>query len=316
MGGASAAEGGRLVKLLVLGSGAGSGFPQWNCSCRLCAGLRAGTTRARPRTPSSIALSADGRRWLLVNASPDIAQQIRRHPPLQPSPEHPHSPIRAVVVLDSHLDHVAGLLSLRQGPPLHLYATAPVFDDLSGALSIPQVLEHYCGLRWHLLPIAGERHSAPFAIESFESLRFTAIAIDGVAPPYSTHRHDPAVGDHLALFVEDLATGQSLFFAPALTRLDSITLRCMASASCVIVDGSWTGAHQAVPGASPLAADAEGSPGPWPEVLDALDRVRAARKVLIHIGNGNPILDEDSEPRQALERQGIEVAHDGMQIEL
>ncbi|WP_119154527.1 pyrroloquinoline quinone biosynthesis protein PqqB [Caldimonas tepidiphila] len=315
------------MKVLVLGSGAGGGFPQWNCNCALCGGLRRGTVNGRARTQSSIAVSSDGRDWVLLNASPDIAQQIRSHPALQAcsAPDGPrrHTPIRAIVLMDAQIDHVTGLLSLREGPPLQLYATPCVFEDLTTGLPLLPVLQHYCGVQWHLLPVAGQQRQASFRVEGFASLRFTAVAIPGKAPPYSPHRHDPTVGDNIALHVEDLATGQRLFYAPGLGEVGDSELAWMREADCLMVDGTfWTedemlaaglGTKRAAEmGHLPQSGSAHGDEG----MIAALDRTDARRKVLIHINNSNPILDEHSAQRRELARHGIEVAYDGMEIEL
>ena len=124
------------MKILVLGSAAGGGFPQWNCNCRTCAGLRNGTIRARARTQSSIAVSSDGRDWVLVNASPDILAQIRATPALQPARSTRDSGIVAVMLMDAQIDHVTGLLMLREGKPLALYCTEPVWHELNNGLPL------------------------------------------------------------------------------------------------------------------------------------------------------------------------------------
>jgi len=133
------------MKILVLGSGAGGGFPQWNCNCRLCAGQRQGALSAHARTQSSIAVSADGESWVLLNASPDIGQQIRSHAQLHPRGGLRDTPIKAVVLMDAQIDHVTGLLGLREGPCIDVYATPCVFEDLTTGLPLLNVLQHYCG---------------------------------------------------------------------------------------------------------------------------------------------------------------------------
>jgi pyrroloquinoline quinone biosynthesis protein B len=165
------------MKILVLGSGAGGGFPQWNCNCTLCCGQRLGQLSAHARTQSSIAVSADGQSWVLLNASPDIGQQMRKHPQLHPRHGLRDTPIKGVVLMDAQIDHVTGLLGLREGPCIDLYATPCVFEELTTGLPLLNVLEHYCGTRWHIVPVAGNRLSADFAVEGFASLRFTALAI-------------------------------------------------------------------------------------------------------------------------------------------
>lgn len=288
----------------------------------MCAAARDGSRPIRARTQSSIAVSPDGQRWVLLNASPDIGTQLRAQPALHPKQGLRDSPIKAVVLMDAQIDHATGLLSLREGPPLELYATPCVFEDLTTGLPILTVLEHYCGVRWHMLPVAGEQKLAEFAIDGFETLRFRAIAIPGKAPPYSPHRHDPQVGDNIALEITDRATGRRLFYAPGLADVGPAELEWMQDAACVLVDGTfWTEDEMVRAG---LGSKRASDMGHLPQtgdagrggMMEALDRTRAQRKLLIHINNSNPILDEHGPERAELSARGIEVAHDGMEIEL
>ena len=310
------------MKIIVLGSGAGGGFPQWNCNCRLCAGQRGGRLDAHPRTQSSIAVSADGQSWVLLNASPDIGQQIRMQPRLHPRHGLRDTPIKAVVLMDAQIDHVTGLLGLREGPCIDLYATPCVFEDLTTGLPLLNVLQHYCGTRWHMLPVAGTQTRADFQIDAFPTLRFSALAIPGKAPPYSPHRREQVVGDNIALHIEDVADGRTLFYSPGLARIGERELGWMNDADCVLVDGTFW--HEDEMQRAGLGTKAASDMGHLPQqgfagqpgMVDALRESAASRKVLIHINNSNPIHDEDSAPRRTLDSLGIEVAHDGMEISL
>lgn len=310
------------MKILVLGSGAGGGYPQWNCNCELCGGLRRGTTQATPRTQSSIAVSQDGRQWVLLNASPDLGHQIRSNPLLQPRRGLRDTPIKAVVLMDAQIDHVTGLLSLREGPPIDLYCTPSVFEELTTDLPLLPTLQHYCGVHWHLLPVAGEQTATEFRLDALPDLTFRALAIPGKAPPYSRHRNDPSVGDNIALLIEDLKTGQRVFYAPGLASVGEPEMAWMAQAHCVMVDGTfWTEDEMIEQGLGSHSASDMGhlpqtaSPG-RPGMIAVLDRIDARRKLLIHINNSNPILDAQGAQRRELAEHGIEVAHDGMEIEL
>ena len=308
------------MKILVLGSGAGGGFPQWNCNCANCAGQRQGRIRASERTQSSIAVSGDGQSWVLLNASPDIGEQIRRHPQLHPKHGLRDTPIKAVVLMDAQVDHVSGLLGLREGPCIDLYATPCVFEDLTTGLPLLNVLEHYCGTRWHMIAVDGGRTAAEFEIDAVPRLRFTALAIPGKAPPYSPHRREQVIGDNIALRIENLHDGSSLFYSPGLAEVGPQELAWMNAADCVLVDGTfWQEDEMQRAGLGMKSArdmghlPQQGEAG-RPGMVDALRDAAPGRKVLIHINNSNPILDEDSAPRRALEAMGIEVAHDGMEI--
>ncbi|BEP67767.1 MULTISPECIES: pyrroloquinoline quinone biosynthesis protein PqqB [unclassified Variovorax] len=306
------------MKILVLGSGAGGGFPQWNCNCRLCAGQRSGQVRATPRTQSSIAVSADGERWILLNASPDLGAQLRASPALWPRHGLRHSPIEAVVLMDSQIDHVAGLLSLREGQRLQLYCTPEAHDDLSGSLPLLRTLDSYCGVTWHPLslePGGGAWHD-------IAGLRLQAVPVPGKAPPYSPRRQTEARSENAAVLIEDPATGKRVLYAPGLAQVGEAERRSLDACDCVLVDGTfWTEDEMVAAGLGKKhAADMGHLPqcdGPHgPGMLQALDACAARRKVLIHINNSNPILDEDGPQRAQLVRRGIEVAFDGMVLEI
>lgn len=308
-----------LMKILVLGAGAGGGYPQWNCNCKHCAGLRRGTTRASARTQSSIAVSQDGVAWVLLNASPDLGEQIRCNAGLHPRAEPRDTPIRAVVLMDAQLDHVTGLLSLREGPPIALYCTPGVLEDLTVGLPILPTLQHYCGVHWNEVPVVGDNTAAEFSIPALPGLRFRALAVAGRAPPYSARRDAPAVGDNIALIIDDVATDGRLFYAPGLAHVGRAEQDALASATCVMVDGTfWTEDEMLTAGLSgKMAAEMGHLPQSGPSgMLAALAPLAARRKILIHINNSNPILDHDSAERLELQRHGIEVAHDGMEIDL
>lgn len=307
------------MKILVLGAAAGGGYPQWNCNCRQCGGLRRGTTRTSSRTQSSIAVSQDGLSWVLLNTSPDLGQQLRDNAALHPRSQLRETPIRAVVLMDAQLDHVTGLLSLREGDPIELYCTPGVLEDLSVGLPVLPVLQHYCGFHWNEVPVAGNNTTAEFTIPALPGLRFRALSVAGKAPPYSARRNTPAVGDNIALIIDDLATGGRLFYAPGLAHVGPTEQEALASATCAMVDGTfWTEDEMIMAGlASKRAAEMghlpqSGSDG----MLAMLAPLAAQRKILIHVNNSNPILDHDSAERLELRRRGIEVAHDGMEIEL
>ena len=168
------------MKIRILGSAAGGGFPQWNCNCANCDGVRKGTIAAVARTQSSIAISDNGSDWLLVNASPDILAQIRANPDLQPARAIRESGIGAVLLMDAQIDHVTGLLMLRErGSPLPLYATGQVLADLAQALPITRVLGHYCGVDPHPLAIDG----AALTIPPLVSTTILPVPLLSKAPP-------------------------------------------------------------------------------------------------------------------------------------
>ena len=311
---------------LVLGSAAGGGFPQWNCNCTLCARARRGDAALAARTQSSIALSDDRRQWILLNASPDIGRQIHDNPLLHPRSGPRDTPLRAVILLDAQLDHVAGLLSLREGPPIHLYCTPSVMDDLTNGLRIVPALRSYCDVHWHPIPLGDERDDAVFTVEAFPDLSFHALALDGKAPPYSPQRGPRGTGDNMALVVGDSRSGQRLFYAPGLARVGPRELGWMRAADCVLADGTfWCDDEMPAAGLSRRTARDMGHLPQRDHLVDGrlqrgmktvLAGLPARHKLLVHINNTNPVLDEDSPERRELERHGIRVAHDGMEIVL
>ena len=299
----------------ILGSAAGGGFPQWNCNCRNCAGLRQGTLKAKARTQSSITLSGDGVNWVLFNASPDIRAQLEAFAPLQPKRGPRDTGIVAVLLIDSQIDHTTGLLMLREGEPLAIYCTDMVAQDLSTGFPLFDVLSHYCGVVHHRLP----NDETPFEIAGVEGLRFTAVPLSSKAPPYSPHRHDPHPGDNIGIGVEDLNTGRRLFYAPGLGQIEPHLRPYLETADCLLVDGTfWREDEMRRAGVGHKLAQEMGhlpqsGAGGMLEYLRTLER---PRKVLIHINNTNPILDEASEEKGLLEAEGVEVAYDGMDLKL
>lgn len=304
------------MKIRVLGSAAGGGFPQWNCNCPNCDGLRKGRIRAQARTQSSIAVSGDDENWVLFNASPDVLQQIRSFPALQPARALRDTGIAAIVLIDAQIDHTTGLYMLREHrKPWPVWCTACVREDLSVGNPVFGVLGHYSGIAWRELPL-----QARFAIDGAPGLGLEALALTSNAPPYSPHRDRPQPGDNIGVTLIDAASGKRLFYAPGLGEMEPHVWEAMQAADCVLVDGTlWTDDEMIRLGASQKTSRAMGhlpQSGPG-GMLEWLDRLPAAtRKVLIHINNTNPILDEDSRERAELAAHSIEVAYDGMEIAL
>lgn len=310
------------MKIRVLGSSAGGGFPQWNCNCRNCAGVRNGTLRARPRTQSSIAVTCgpahgNAMPWTLVNASPDILSQLRDNPVLQPARAVRDTALAAIVLVDGQVDHSTGLYMLREATrPWALWCTDSVYADLTRGNPILDVLSHYCGVDRRSVPLDGE----DFLIEATPGLRWRALPVAGKPAPYSPNRAAPLRGDNVALLMSDERTGGKAFYAPGLEVIDEPLWQAMRSCDCVLVDGTfWTDDEMIRLGLSRHRARdighlAQSGPGGMMEWLERLPD--GTRKILIHINNTNPILDEDSPQRRELERRGIEVAWDGMEIEL
>jgi len=303
------------MKIRVLGSGAGGGFPQWNCNCQNCRRVRNNEMRAAPRTQSSIAVSSDNENWLLFNASPDIRAQLEAFPAIQPKKGIRDTGIKAVMLIDSQIDHTTGLLMLREGNPLDIFCSEMVRQDLSTGFPLFTMLEHYCKVNHHPIPLDG----SGFTIPGIEDLRFHTHSLKSKAPPYSPHRHDPHDGDNIGVTIEQVSTGKKVYYAPGLGEIEPHVLEAMQSADCLLVDGTfWQHDEMSRAGISEKRALDMGhlpqsGPGGMMEVLNG---VAKPRKILIHINNTNPILDEDSPERKSLANAGIEVSYDGMEIDL
>jgi pyrroloquinoline quinone biosynthesis protein B len=306
------------VKIRVLGSAAGGGFPQWNCNCRNCAGVRAGTLRALRRTQSSIAVRGrDPDSWVLVNASPDILGQLAAYPDLQPARAPRDTAIAAIVLVDGQVDHTTGLFMLRESTrPLSVWCTDAACADLTRGNPIFAVLQHYCGVERHSMTPDGSE----FTVERAAGIRWRALAVPGKPAPYSPHREAPVTGDNVALVIRDGASQRSAVYAPGLGAMEPAIWQAMQEASCVLVDGTfWTDEEMIALGLSGKRAREIGhlpqcGSGGMLEWLEKL--APATRRILIHVNNSNPILDEDSAERAELARRGIEVAWDGLELEI
>ena len=304
------------MKIHVLGSAAGGGFPQWNCNCPQCSAVRGGSRHHLPRTQSSIAVTANETDWLLINASPDVLQQIKAFPALQPARALRDTGIAAVLLMDAQIDHTTGLLMLREHrQKLPLYCHPLVREDLSSGNPLFKVLSHYCDIDWRELQL-----QTAFQVPALSGLQFEALPLISNAPPYSPHRDKPQPGDNVGLSVKDQASGKTLFYAPGLGQMEPHVWQAMQQADCVLVDGTlWTDDEMIALGASKKTSRAMGH---MPQsgadgMIKWLDKLPAhVRKILIHINNTNPILDDSSPQRQTLTAHGIEVAFDGMEIEL
>lgn len=301
--------------IYVLGSAAGGGFPQWNCNCLNCAGIRQGTLQAKSRTQSSIAISENGVDWVLCNASPDIRQQLFDFRAAQPARQLRDTGIKSVVLMDSQIDHTTGLLTLREGCPIDVWCTEMVHQDLSTGFPLFNMLKHWNGgLNYKKID-----PRQAFKISGFDALEFIPLPIRSAAPPYSPHRHDPHEGDNIALIIKDHQTQKQLFYAPGLGKISKDILNIMAQSDCIMIDGTlWTNDEMQQSGVGTKTgqemghlhiAGVDGS-------LAYLDQLVKPRKIYIHINNTNPILNEQSAQFAQLQAHQVEVAFDGMCIEL
>jgi pyrroloquinoline quinone biosynthesis protein B len=298
----------------LLGTAAGGGLPQWNCACANCRAAREGSIPCR--TQSSAALSADGRHWFLLNASPDLRAQIEAFPPLQPDTASlRNSPIGAVLLTNADLDHALGLFLLREGAMAHVHAPLEVRVALSSALKLTKVLNSFSGVTWHEPPLNFLPLLLPDGAHS--GLSFRAIPLPGNPPRFVSSRLLGVDGHSVAYEIIDDKTGALLLAAPDVAALTASLRESIARADAILFDGTfWRaselqdvrfGAHTAGQmGHLPIS---EGS-------LEALRGAPARHKIYLHINNTNPILAASSEERALVEEAGIAVGCDGMEFEI
>jgi pyrroloquinoline quinone biosynthesis protein B len=308
------------LHIRVLGAAAGGGFPQWNSAGPGCSRARSGDPAARPSSQCSLAVSADGRHWVLLDASPDLRSQINDNPVLHPPRPPRSSPICAVILTSADIDRIAGLLTLRERHPFALWATPqvhrvlranPIFDALD--LAFVRRLE---------APL-----DQPFAIQTAHGqstgIQCTAFAVPGKVPLFleqpgaTTGRENTEDGDVVGL---ELRTGSSRFlYIPGCAALTDALSQRLRNAPLVFFDGTlWSDDELIASGAGAKTGQrmghmsVSGSEGS----MSALQDLGIARKIFIHINNSNPLLLADSPQRAIADRNGWQVAHDGMEIVL
>lgn len=315
-----------MLHILVLGAGAGGGFPQWNCGCPQCRRARAGDAAAPVRTQSSIAVSADGERWVLVNASPDLGRQLLDQPKLHPKAgARRHSPISAVVVTNADVDHVAGLLTLREGHAFPLYATRRVHDVL-GANSIFNVLNRDIVARRPLAAATPEPltdaagNSLGLTVELFTVPGKVALWLEDPTKPGFGSVPEDTVG--VKVTETDPPAGQEarhFYYIPGCAALPDDLAARLDGAPLVLFDGTtYTDDEMAAHGVGTKTAARMGHMAMSGDdgSLAAFAPLSVGRKVFIHINNTNPVLIADTPARRAVEEAGWDVAYDGMEMTL
>ncbi|MGC2222568.1 MAG: pyrroloquinoline quinone biosynthesis protein PqqB [Methylocella sp.] len=296
------------MRILVLGSAAGGGFPQWNCLCPVCQLAWSGDRRVKPRSQSSLAISADGERWLLLNASPDLRQQIIASPCLHPRGAKRHSPIGAVFVTNAEVDHLAGLLSLREQQPFTLFGSRATLAQTGAGI--------FAVLNKDIVDTRVAELEVP--VDTGLGIFVTPFAVPGKVPLYLEGKNVAVGAESEATVGVELSDGaKSFFYVPGCAGINEGVIKRLVGAALVFFDGTtftddemvnlglskktaWRMGHVAMSGES-------GS-------LERLASCAIGRKIYVHINNTNPVLIEDSPQRAAVERAGWDVAYDGMEI--
>jgi pyrroloquinoline quinone biosynthesis protein B len=309
-----------MLRIVVLGAAAGGGVPQWNCGCPVCQAARTERPELQS-TQASIAISADGEHWFLINASPDLRQQLIATPQLHPKGLRlRHSPIAGVVLTNSEVDAVAGLLSMREGSPFTIYAHPRVLAILK-ANSIFNVLSETNVKRQ---PIAIDEAFEPALPDGSPSgIEIVPFAVPGKGAWYLEGKAHPAgdggAGDTLGLRIADKASGKYLYFLAACAEVTPELKGRLAGASLVFFDGTvWRDDELIAAGLGAKTGQAMGhiSMSGDNGAIAALADLGIDRKVFLHINNSNPALLRDSAERKTAEGAGWQIPADGMEITL
>jgi pyrroloquinoline quinone biosynthesis protein B len=314
-----------LIK--VIGSSAGGGFPQWNCNGPQSRAVRYGEPGFRSRTQSSLAVSADGTDWVLLNASPDIREQIAATPELQPRRDGPlrHSPIKAVVVTNADIDHIAGLLTLREKEAFSLYASERSLETIN-ANSVFDALDHDLVPR-RLLPLdeavelRGPSGSLGISLEAFAVPGKTPLYLEEAGKSIEDYMSEEGEAIGLRIWQGSVSEGDrpALYYIPGCAWVDEALRDRLQGAGILLFDGTvFTDSEMPDMGLGVktghrmghLPISGEGG------VMAQIDGLEIGRRIFIHINNSNPILDENSAARREVEEAGWDVAFDGMELEL
>jgi pyrroloquinoline quinone biosynthesis protein B len=301
----------------LLGTAAGGGFPQWNCGCLNCEGVRRGTIPARPRTQSCAAISADGRRWFLLNASPDIRVQIESFEPLLPRGTVRGTTIQGILLTNADLDHTLGLFMLREGGRLIVHATPSVQRTLDEGLHLTAVLDGYGGVEWRSPPV--DLDQLICADGRLSGLSYAAFPVAGKLPRYREGRASANEKDTVGYLLVDESTGSRLVYVPGLAALDGDLLTRLQDADALLLDGTfWSDDEMQIAGAGTASARAMGHlpVGSEDGSLSTLPSLPATHRIYVHINNTNPMLREDSPERRAVEQAGAQVGWDGLEFSL
>jgi pyrroloquinoline quinone biosynthesis protein B len=306
----------------VLGSAAGGGFPQWNCNCRMCAAARAGTPGFKARTQSSLAISANGIDWALLNASPDLRQQINETPELGARTDGGlrHSPIKAVLLTNADVDHIAGLLNLREGQKFSIYGSDRVLTTLA-ANSVFNVVNPANAPRIPLpldkpLAITGADFDLGFTVEAFAVPGKIALFLENAA---AGSNYGSREGDTIGLEIKDTKTGATFFYIPGCAELDPPLAARIKGAGLIFFDGTlFTDDEMVTQGLSQKTGQRMGHismSGPQGSMA-AFEALGIKRRIYVHMNNSNPALEDGSDARRTVEASGWDVGFDGMEIRL
>ncbi|MGA2412047.1 MAG: pyrroloquinoline quinone biosynthesis protein PqqB [Candidatus Binataceae bacterium] len=305
-----------MLRVVVLGAAAGGGVPQWNCGCPVCQAARTRNPELQS-TQASLAVSAGGGHWFLINASPDLRQQLTATPQLHPAPgKLRHSPIAGVILTNGEIDAITGLLSMREGSPFTIYAHEKVLGTLKSnsvfnVLSEKNVKRQEIEIDRVFEPKLPDGSSSGIEILPFE--------VTGKGAWYLEGEGQEAAGDTLGLRIRDKATGKFFFFLAACAEVTDDLKSRLKGASLVFFDGTvWRDDELIAAGLSTKTGRGMGHIAMSGEMgaIAALENLGIERKIFLHINNSNPALLHDSEERKAVIRAGWHIPADGTEITL
>jgi len=312
------------MQVKILGSAAGGGFPQWNCACPNCRALRAGNFHGNARTQTQAAISADGNHWFLLGASPDLRAQIESTPELHPRAADGtirHSPINGAVLLNADIDHVLGVLLMRELQPLNAYATLSVRRILTEDNSMFRMLQRVDRqLTWNEIE-SGEAFSLRTPSNEDSGITCRALSLGRHYPAYvSTRRKSDLQLREASLgLIVTSPSGKRLAYMPAVPQIDNVLLEELDSADVLLFDGTFWSDDELIrtQGSGQTAQEMGHVPVSSGEgSLARLAQLECPRKIYIHVNNTNPMLDEASAEYRQVRDAGWEIAEDGWQFEL
>ena len=304
------------MRVRILGSAAGGGLPQWNCRCPNCSGVRAGSPEISARTQSSLAITADGDRWFLFNVSPDIRQQIQATPELTPAGGGGRATaIAGCVLTDAELDHMSGLLLIREGCSFPVVSTPLVREWLTEHFPVAPVLSHFAPRPWIDLPL-DEPTDLPAGADGVASgLRLRAFEVGRDVPRFvvGTEAAD-AVGSVIGLEITDVARGARLVYAPGVPLVNDALRTAVDGADALLMDGTfWSDEEPRTTGITDITAremghlpvDGDGGSLSW------IGGLPIRHRVYVHINNTNPMLNDSGSERRRVDAAGVRVGADG-----
>nr|WP_232284441.1 pyrroloquinoline quinone biosynthesis protein PqqB [Bacillus timonensis] len=301
----------------VLGVAAGGGFPQWNCACPNCRSVRDGDNALKPMLQSSLVISANDNDWYLVNAGPDVSRQIETFAALHAGPGIRETPLAGVILTDAELDHSIGLLSLREGSQLTIYGTETVKNCLHTSFPVFPMLKNYCSWEWQTLT---PQRKVRIGESSESSILIETVLVSRKPPLYAKTASDKTEGIwEVGFLFQNEWSGKCVAYFPTLDTITPEIESALHKADILFVDGTFWSEDELVSlGATNRNArdmghlPISGSSG----IIEKLASFSAERKILIHINNSNPILKKDSNEAKELKQHGIEIAYEGMELEV